>query len=138
MSVRMYCPAGAKITLAFAYIRELRSLNLGVFDKTGFPRGLGLVTRCATQVRMKRSKNIGWKGYARVSWAEKQPEGSGELEKPEDVAKAIETLTEALVAKDESAQFSSVSIVIDIEAATVPDLTLIDLPGMYVSFAFPM
>lgn len=110
------------------------SIVLEALSGVPFPRGTGLVTRCATEVRLKRSKGAEWKGSARVSWDEnflgdkEQPDGSGTLDTPDDVAKAINTLTEALT--DEEFQFSSHSIIIEVEASNVPDITIIDLPGM--------
>ena len=79
---------------------------------------------------MKRARNVAWKGHAKVSWSEKQPDGAGELKSPAEVATAIEKLTGALLsAGNNESQFSSHSIIIEI-TGDVSDLTIIDLPGM--------
>lgn len=79
---------------------------------------------------MRRAKNKPFWGYAEVSWSEKQPDGAGELKSPAEVATAIEKLTNALIlAGNNNSQFSSHSIIIKI-TGDVPDLTIIDLPGM--------
>jgi interferon-induced GTP-binding protein Mx1 len=98
-----------------------------------FPRGSGLVTRCATQLTLKRTKGP-WSAKVSVRWekdpSQKQPEACNRpVTKPEDVASVIEDLTEALLDSSGS-HFSEDTIVIDIAAENVPDLTLIDLPGI--------
>lgn len=97
-----------------------------------FPRGIGLVTRCATQLTMKRNGHAGiWSGRATLS----SDSDSGKpcapatlIEKPGDVAKVISEFTTQLVAS--TSGFSDVSIVIECEGPNCPDLTIIDLPGI--------
>ena len=101
-----------------------------------FPRGTGCVTRCPTQLTMKRSKpGAPWR--ARVSVARAGGHGGmtqsfpgcGEASSVEALGKAVEKVTEGLVSLTPSG-FSSDTIVIEVVAPSVPDLTLIDLPGL--------
>mmetsp|Transcript_26171 Transcript_26171/g.30995 ORF Transcript_26171/g.30995 Transcript_26171/m.30995 type:complete len:678 (+) Transcript_26171:20-2053(+) len=95
-----------------------------------FPRGSGLVTRCATQLTMKSApEGYPWRAHVSVGWDGAQPAASGLVETPADLTLKIEELTNILC--DKSGQsFSSDSIVVRVEAPGAPDLTLIDLPGI--------
>lgn len=67
----------------------------------GFPRGAGLVTKCATQIIMKKTPaGTPWKGNVKLIWdnnAEKaQPPGTGSVESEHKIAARIEQLTEFL------------------------------------------
>jgi interferon-induced GTP-binding protein Mx len=87
-----------------------------------FPRGSGLVTRCATQLTMKRVPTaLKWSAKAWLSDGD-QPDATGPIESKADVAAVIERLTSHLVSR--SGSFSNISIVIEVEAPDVPDLTL--------------
>lgn len=97
-----------------------------------FPRGSGLVTRCATQLTMKRSApNSPWQGRLSVSSSppDDQPEGTGELNSPDEISERIEQLTNYLTSLS-GGDFSGHSIVIEVTAPNVPDLTIVDLPGI--------
>eukprot|EP00903_Cladosiphon_okamuranus_P010659 g10077.t1 len=113
-----------------------------------FPRGSGLVTRCATQLIMKSSpKGSPWKASASIPEQEQQQSNSrwrmgkssgGSLESvkgprsastPEELTKVIEDLQDALTAGDQGA-FSTETISVQVQAPGLPDLTLIDLPGI--------
>lgn len=77
---------------------------------------------------MKRVSGQGFRGTASVRWDQpQQPAASGPIRSKADVAEKIEQLTAALIGDD---PFSSSSIVVEIEAPDVPDLTIIDLPGL--------
>lgn len=77
---------------------------------------------------MKRVHGQGFRGTAAVRWDQpQQPAASGPIHSKADVAEKIEQLTAALVGDD---PFSSSTIVVEIEAPDVPDLTIIDLPGL--------
>ena len=86
-----------------------------------FPRGSGLVTKCATQLTLKAGPKF--KCTARLS----NGENVQNVESKEAVAGVIESLTEELT---RDSAFSDHSINIFITAPDVPDLTLIDLPGI--------
>jgi interferon-induced GTP-binding protein Mx1 len=95
-----------------------------------FPRGSGLVTRCATQLAMKRTApGSSWNASAKVSWGKPQPDVAGAVSSAEQVEEKIRLLTDALT-ENENGEFSTESIIIEISSPDVPDLTLIDLPGI--------
>lgn len=95
-----------------------------------FPRGSGLVTRCATQLTMKNvAAGVPWRAHIAVLWNRPQPKESGPVGSPAELTQRIEQLTEILCQNQKSA-FSRDSIVVKVEAPGAPDLTLIDLPGI--------
>ena len=95
-----------------------------------FPRGSGLVTRCATQLTMKNvAAGVPWRAHIAVAWNRPQPKESGPVANPAELTRKIELLTEILCQNQKSA-FSRDSIVVKVEAPGAPDLTLIDLPGI--------
>ena len=63
-----------------------------------FPRGSGLVTRCATQLTMKSvPEGYPWRASVSVDWGAKpQPEASGPVDSPAALSRKIEELTEEL------------------------------------------
>lgn len=99
-----------------------KSSVLEALSGVPFPRGTGLVTRCAIQFKMKRVPNASqWSAKGWLSAGE-QPDASGPIASKEDVAGAIERLTAHLNAQ--SGGFSDTSIIIEVEAPDAPDLTL--------------
>ena len=95
-----------------------------------FPRGAGLVTRCATQIRMKKvPSGSTWSARIALSWNENQPKEAGPVSNPAELGERILQLTEHLL-KASGNEFSTDSIVIDILSSDVPDLTVVDLPGI--------
>jgi len=86
-----------------------------------FPRGSGLVTRCATQLTMSRGDT--WK--AEICAGEKTVIVSSK----EEIAVHIEAMTTSICGGD-SGFCSEKSIEIKLEAPDCPDLTIIDLPGI--------
>ena len=111
-----------------------KSSVLEALSGVPFPRGAGLVTKCATELRMKNNGNtssVAWRAAARVQWGtpnKEQPPGAGAKSTPEELGKAIEDLTAVLT---EKATFCAEhSIVLELESPDVPDLTIIDLPGI--------
>jgi interferon-induced GTP-binding protein Mx1 len=98
-----------------------------------FPRGSGLVTKCATELRMKKSPGSVWQASISLSWDHMpQPSMAGKVDTPEDLGEKITSLTEVmLLARGRHATFEAEhSIVIELTAPNVPDLTVIDLPGI--------
>jgi hypothetical protein len=94
-----------------------------------FPRGSGLVTRCATRLTMKRVPGATkWSGRASLSWLAAQPSCAGAIPAREDVADVIKKLTAHVV--QFTGGLSATTIVIECESAECPDLTIIDLPGI--------
>ena len=98
-----------------------------------FPRGSGLVTKCATELRMKKAPaGTAMTASVKLSWTQEQPSMAGSVDTYDAISKKIEELTEVmLLARGTNATFESEhSIVIDLVAPTVPDLTVVDLPGI--------
>lgn len=99
-----------------------------------FPRGAGLVTKCATELRMKKSKSgETWSAKVSLAWDQKQqPSDAGIVSSPEEIGDKIEKLTEILLTKrGGDATFEAEhSILIEATGPKLPDLTVIDLPGI--------
>lgn len=79
------------------------------------------------RLTMKRVPGISFRGKAELRWDRPQPDAAGPIACKADVASKIERLTEAAVG---DGVFSNDTVVIEIEATDVPDLTIIDLPGL--------
>ena len=111
-----------------------------------FPRGVGLVTRCPTCISMHKSSQPGsvWNATISVKSHNKQSsvdgvgmvgiidlelDGIGTVSAPSELASRISLLTEQLTDRTNKS-FSSDIIQIRVDAPDVPDLTLIDLPGI--------
>ncbi len=98
-----------------------------------FPRGSGLVTRVATQLTMKNAPDgCEWEGMARTNSKghHQQPKNNETmtLKSPDEVASAISQLQDKLTKNRHS--FSLDHIEIFVRGPGLPDLTLIDLPGI--------
>ncbi|CAM9766895.1 unnamed protein product, partial [Discosporangium mesarthrocarpum] len=98
-----------------------------------FPRGSGLVTRCPIRLSMKRS--ISGSRWSAVAYTSSAPSTSYSASSPEDLTKAwategfvLERLTDKLTKT--SSNFSTESINVKLSAPDVPDLTVVDLPGI--------
>jgi interferon-induced GTP-binding protein Mx1 len=111
-----------------------KSSVLEAISGISFPRGSGLVTKCATELRMKRAVNKAkpWSANIRLSWGLSQPKAAGPIHKKEEIGDKILMLTERLLhERGENAIFEPEhSIIIDLESTEVPDLTIIDVPGI--------
>jgi interferon-induced GTP-binding protein Mx1 len=96
-----------------------------------FPRGTGLVTRCATQIRLKKAPpGTEWSAVISLSWNKGQPKDlTAPVSSPSQIESRITALTHLLI-KDSGSDFSTESIIIDIISPDVPDLTVVDLPGI--------
>ncbi|KAI4886761.1 hypothetical protein NFI96_027917 [Prochilodus magdalenae] len=100
-----------------------KSSVLEALSGVALPRGSGIVTRCPLELKMKRSREEdGWHGKISYQGHEE------ELDDPVEVEKKIRE------AQDEMAGvgvgISDDLISLEITSADVPDLTLIDLPGI--------
>ncbi|KAJ1570031.1 hypothetical protein HK096_005149, partial [Nowakowskiella sp. JEL0078] len=91
-----------------------------------FPRGTGTVTRCATELRMKQIPNGTFKATV---FASDNISVKDQIKDVDQIAECISRYTQKLT-KERSIEFSEHSIVIELESPDVPDLTLIDLPGI--------
>lgn len=97
-----------------------------------FPRGTGLVTKCATELRMKTASNgADWSATARISWDKSHP-GPRTLRDAHELGTVIEEFTTIMLeSRGDGATFEAEhSIVIELVSPDVPNLTLIDLPGI--------
>jgi interferon-induced GTP-binding protein Mx1 len=97
-----------------------------------FPRGTGLVTRCPTVIAMQQV--VGSKWHAEVSLVSSMKgnahvNGTGPVSSPEELAGMISTLTDYLT-KSSVSGFSRDSIFVKVEAADIPNLIIVDLPGI--------
>ena len=107
-----------------------KSSVLEAICKIPFPRGTGLVTRCATQVAMVKSVED-WN--ATVTIREEGDESShGDVHRtytePGELTACIEELTDLLAGSDGG--FSDDVIEIKLRGPNLQDLTIIDLPGI--------
>eukprot|EP01060_Flectonema_neradi_P025528 TRINITY_DN3433_c0_g1_i3.p1 TRINITY_DN3433_c0_g1~~TRINITY_DN3433_c0_g1_i3.p1 ORF type:complete len:770 (+),score=166.09 TRINITY_DN3433_c0_g1_i3:53-2362(+) len=89
-----------------------------------FPRGKGLVTRCATRLCMTQTSDRDW--TASIGLAD-DPDSKVVAESPDSLGEEINRLTEEIC---EGRTFSERVIEITIRSSSVPDLTVIDLPGI--------
>ncbi|XP_062272449.1 interferon-induced GTP-binding protein Mx-like [Scomber scombrus] len=100
-----------------------KSSVLEALSGVALPRGSGIVTRCPLELKMKRMKE-GEEWYGKISYQDQEEE----IEDPADVEKKIRE------AQDEMAGvgvgISDDLISLEIASPDVPDLTLIDLPGI--------
>ncbi|KAF7651959.1 hypothetical protein LDENG_00103130 [Lucifuga dentata] len=100
-----------------------KSSVLEALSGVALPRGSGIVTRCPLEIKMKRKKE-GEEWYGKISYQETEKE----IDMPADVEKHIRE------AQDEMAGvgvgISEDLISLEIASPDVPDLTLIDLPGI--------
>ncbi|KAM4582189.1 interferon-induced GTP-binding protein Mx-like [Fundulus diaphanus] len=100
-----------------------KSSVLEALSGVALPRGSGIVTRCPLELKMKRRKE-GQEWYGKISYQEHEEE----LDDPVTVEKKIRE------AQDEMAGvgvgISDDLITLEIASPDVPDLTLIDLPGI--------
>ncbi|GLD69935.1 AAW22002.1 Mx protein [Lates japonicus] len=111
---------------AIAVIRDQSSGKSSVLEAlsgVALPRGSGIVTRCPLELKMKRKKE-GEEWYGKISYQDHEEE----IEDPAHVEKKIRE------AQDEMAGvgvgISDDLISLEIASPDVPDLTLIDLPGI--------
>ena len=115
-----------------------KSSVLEAISGVPFPRGKGLVTKCATQVIMRTApKGSPWSAVTSVRWADgttehdQQPEEAGVIASPEEVAGVIERLTQVLLKKSgHQKSFSEHSIIIKLSSPEHPNLSMVDLPGL--------
>ncbi|NWX87879.1 MX protein, partial [Nothoprocta pentlandii] len=100
-----------------------KSSVLEALSGIALPRGNGIVTRCPLELKLKKAPDTQkWKGkisYRRVR---------EELENPSDVEKAIRRAQDVVAGTKGAISRELISL--EVWSSTVPDLTLIDLPGI--------
>ena len=108
-----------------------KSSVLEALSDIPFPRGSGLVTKCATELRMKSTPaGTAWKATIKLSWNQPQPAEAGEASSPDELGEKIKALTEALLRRRGASFEAEHSILIELSSPNHPDLTVIDLPGI--------
>ncbi|GAA6222302.1 interferon-induced GTP-binding protein Mx-like [Lates japonicus] len=100
-----------------------KSSVLEVLSGVALPRGSGIVTRCPLELKMKRKKE-GEEWYGKISYQDHEEE----IEDPADVEKKIEEAQDDLAGVGVGISDDLISL--EIASPDVPDLTLIDLPGI--------
>ncbi|XP_070322899.1 interferon-induced GTP-binding protein Mx1 isoform X2 [Odocoileus virginianus] len=100
-----------------------KSSVLEALSGVALPRGSGIVTRCPLVLRLKKLGNEGeWKG--KVSFLDKEIEIS-------DASRVEKEISDAQIAiAGEGMGISHELISLEVSSPHVPDLTLIDLPGI--------
>uniref|UniRef100_A0A4W4GTT6 Interferon-inducible Mx protein n=1 Tax=Electrophorus electricus TaxID=8005 RepID=A0A4W4GTT6_ELEEL len=100
-----------------------KSSVLEALSGVALPRGSGIVTRCPLELKMKRSKEEdGWHG--RLSFGDHEED----LDDPADVEKKIREAQDKIAGVGVGISDDLISL--EVASANVPDLTLIDLPGI--------
>ncbi|KAF5889620.1 interferon-induced GTP-binding protein Mx1 [Clarias magur] len=98
-----------------------KSSVLKALSGVPLPHGTGVVTRCPLELKMKKSQNEGWHGKIRYKDIEE------EINNAEDVDKTIRKAQNVIAG---AVDLSHELIRLEITSPNVPDLTLIDLPGI--------
>ena len=115
-----------------------KSSLLSSLSNIPFPRGTGLVTRVPTiialQGKVTDPVSPDWNAEVSVISATRGKTnnipGTGPCSHPAELADRITQLTDALAGGSAKAGFSRDSIFIKVEAVDVPNLILVDLPGI--------
>nr|Q5U752.1 RecName: Full=Interferon-induced GTP-binding protein Mx; AltName: Full=Interferon-inducible Mx protein [Solea senegalensis]AAV49303.1 interpheron-inducible Mx protein [Solea senegalensis]ACD93188.1 Mx protein [Solea senegalensis] len=100
-----------------------KSSVLEALSGVALPRGSGIVTRCPLELKMKRKNDgEGWQG--KISYQDHEEE----IQDPADVEKKIEEAQIQIAGVGVGISENMISL--EIASPDVPDLTLIDLPGI--------
>ncbi|KAM6448308.1 LOW QUALITY PROTEIN: interferon-induced GTP-binding protein Mx2-like [Liasis olivaceus] len=112
--------------LAVAVIGDQSSGKSSVLEAlsgVALPRGIGIVTRCPLELKLKKTHNTKeWKG--KIVY----PETQADLNDPSEVEAAVRRAQNAIAGEGQA--ISNKLITLEISSPDVPDLTLIDLPGI--------
>uniref|UniRef100_A0A8C2X4W0 Interferon-induced GTP-binding protein Mx n=1 Tax=Cyclopterus lumpus TaxID=8103 RepID=A0A8C2X4W0_CYCLU len=100
-----------------------KSSVLEALSGVALPRGSGIVTRCPLELKMKRRRE-GEKWYGKISYQDHEEE----IEDPADVDRMIREAQNKMAGVGEGISNDLISL--EIASPNVPDLTLIDLPGI--------
>ncbi|CAJ1076392.1 interferon-induced GTP-binding protein Mx-like isoform X1 [Xyrichtys novacula] len=100
-----------------------KSSVLEALSGVALPRGSGIVTRCPLELKMKRKKEKeDW--YGKIKYKNYEEE----LDDPADVEEKIKEAQDKIAGKGVGISEDLISL--EIASPDVPDLTLIDLPGI--------
>uniref|UniRef100_A0A8C2K3R6 Uncharacterized protein n=2 Tax=Cyprinus carpio TaxID=7962 RepID=A0A8C2K3R6_CYPCA len=101
-----------------------KSSVLEALSGVALPRGTGIVTRCPLELKLKKiTKDNNWCGV--LSYKKLKEEKKKILKDPAEIENAV---LHVLAGKGEG--ISHDMITLEIQSSDVPDLTLIDLPGI--------
>ncbi|XP_069367181.1 interferon-induced GTP-binding protein Mx [Paralichthys olivaceus] len=100
-----------------------KSSVLEALSGVALPRGKGIVTRCPLELKMKRKK-AGNVWYGKISYRDYEEE----IDDPADVEKKIREAQDKMAGVGVGISDDLISL--EIASPDVPDLTLIDLPGI--------
>ncbi|XP_056588126.1 interferon-induced GTP-binding protein MxB-like [Triplophysa dalaica] len=103
-----------------------KSSVLEALSGVALPRGSGIVTRCPLELKMIRTKEKGWHG--KISYQTSNQDYCEDIDDPEDVEKKIREAQDKIAGPGVSISEDLISL--QITSPNVPDLTLIDLPGI--------
>ena len=123
-----------------------KSSVLEAISGVQLPRGTGLVTRCALELRMKKIRGARpkpnasraqaedaaddpWKATLSYITGDETRNEAQVLDKPDDVSRAVKEAQNKLVGDGKNI-CTDTTILLNVESLHVPDLTLIDLPGI--------
>ncbi|XP_068122128.1 interferon-induced GTP-binding protein Mx3-like isoform X2 [Hyperolius riggenbachi] len=100
-----------------------KSSVLEALSGVSLPRGSGIVTRCPLELKLKKAtKDSGW--YGKISFRDQFVD----LESPADVENEVRRAQNRIAGSGKG--ISDELITLEIVSPKVPDLTLIDLPGI--------
>ncbi|KAF4087345.1 hypothetical protein AMELA_G00094350 [Ameiurus melas] len=100
-----------------------KSSVLEALSGVALPRGTGIVTRCPLVLKLNRvEKGKTWSGLLTYKGQEKN------LHKPSEVGNAVSNAQNVLAGEGKGISQEMISL--EIKSSEVPDLTLIDLPGI--------
>ncbi|XP_060754445.1 interferon-induced GTP-binding protein Mx1-like [Neoarius graeffei] len=105
-----------------------KSSVLEALSGVALPRGSGIVTRCPLELKMKRSHEKGvWHGKIKYKKDDDQ-DYEEEIEDPADVERKIREAQDHIAGVGVGISDDLISL--EVTSVDVPDLTLIDLPGI--------
>ncbi|XP_053471503.1 interferon-induced GTP-binding protein MxA [Ictalurus furcatus] len=105
-----------------------KSSVLEALSGVALPRGSGIVTRCPLELKMKRSREEDfWHGKIKYK-KDHDEDYEEEIQNPADVEKKIREAQDHMAGV--GVGISDELISLEVTSADVPDLTLIDLPGI--------
>ncbi|XP_027011998.2 interferon-induced GTP-binding protein MxA [Tachysurus fulvidraco] len=105
-----------------------KSSVLEALSGVALPRGSGIVTRCPLELKMKRSQEKDfWHGKIKYK-KDNDQDYEEDIEDPADVEKRIREAQDHMAGVGVGISDDLISL--EVTSADVPDLTLIDLPGI--------
>ena len=116
-----------------------KSSVLEAISGVQLPRGQGMVTRCALELRMKRDEKSQWRAKLQTQHLKQNQlrskasvEHSLAMTNPEEVQGAVLAAQDKLAGRGKEISHKE-RIVLEVTSPDVPDLTLIDLPGIILN-----